>query len=110
MARKRQATAPESEGAPILPMELLRRSLSADQSAAKWHAERRQWFRDHGVDVADFAAVRAMQSASEIAHGLPDSSALARARRRAEGGTTVTTIPTRTDAQRHLPAAEEGGE
>jgi hypothetical protein len=78
MARRRQ---PEPAGASTGELILPRRLLG---HAA--HRECYQWLRDHGVDVADFAAVRRILSASEVHHGLPDSSALARARRRAEGG------------------------
>ena len=90
-----------STGELILPRRLLGNAA---------HRERTRWLRDHGVDPADFAAVRAMLSVSEVHHGLPDSSALARARRRAEGGTAVTTIPTRADEQRHFTGAQRGGD
>ncbi len=81
MARKHQATVPESEGALILPLELLRSGLGSDQSAAKWHAERRQWFRDRGVDPADEGRILV---ASDRFHGIPNN-ALDRAWVRAVG-------------------------
>ncbi len=71
MARKHQASVPESEGALILPLELLRSGLGADQSAAEWYAERRQWFRARGVDPAD---ERRILIASDRFHGIPNNS------------------------------------
>ena len=44
--------------------------------------ERDQWLRDHGVDLTDSRTVRAVVTASEVAHGLLATDSLSRARRR----------------------------
>lgn len=88
MARRRPplATAPQGD-ALILPRHLVEpiayNSKENAEALRTQHRERDEWMRAHGVDMKDFYTVRAIQTASEVAHGFPASDALSRARRRA---------------------------
>lgn len=86
MARRRTPTPPPAEAGVILPKHLVERipytSRENAEAARDQRRERDQWLREHGVDVGDFRAVRAILTASELAHGLFASDALSRARRR----------------------------
>ena len=65
-----------------MPLELV--ATSARRSYAEsvaWNAERRRWFRDHGIDPADWSAVHPVLVRSGTVHGFP--LALERARLKA---------------------------
>ncbi len=84
MARRRPIEPePGSEGVPILPRHLTRyEGETADEYRAFW-TEQRRWLKAHGVDsVRDSHQFLVIRSASERAHGLPQTGALERHRLR----------------------------
>ena len=71
MARKHPARVPASDGALILPAELLRRGGLDRSESTTMHKERRQWFLDRQIDPGDWAQVHPILLASGRAHGIP---------------------------------------
>lgn len=55
-----------------MPLELVDRSVRRSYAeAVAWQAERRRWFRDHGIDPADWSAVHPVLVRSGTIHGFP---------------------------------------
>ena len=67
----------------VMPAELVDPAGRSGVGSAEWDAQRRAWFRDHGIDPADWSAVYPVLVRSGTAHGFPLS--LERCRLRAEG-------------------------
>jgi len=63
---------PASDGALILPAELLRQGGLDRSESAAMHAERRQWFVEHGVSPGDWSRVHPILLASSRFHGIPN--------------------------------------
>ena len=84
MARRRDSTPvePNDPRGPVLPFELTFHFGPYDR-AFDHHQARDRWLHEHGVDIADRAAVAEVLRASRRAYGAVDS--LSRARIMAEG-------------------------
>ena len=66
----------------VLPFALVDRSVRRSYAeSVAWNAERRRWFRDHGIDPADWSAVYPILVRSGTVHSFP--LALERARLKA---------------------------
>jgi hypothetical protein len=62
---------PASDGALILPAELLRRGGLDRSESTTMHKERRQWFLDRQIDPGGWAQVHPILLASSRAQGIP---------------------------------------
>jgi hypothetical protein len=79
----------DDNGVPIMPRELTLYRFRGDLTDTEWHRRQRAWWREHGIDPADYNAMQPIQQASRRAHAdrIGDLPALDRARLRAEGCT-----------------------
>lgn len=84
MARKRVIEAAD-DGGMILPLRLVRKDVRRDEFLSQ-SRERSQWFRDRGIDPADWSAVYPVLKASWRVHGMPSAADRVRLRA-ADAGT-----------------------
>lgn len=84
VARRKLPAAPTGTGELVLPPDLTDpRGLTAAEYS-EFCRRQRQWYLEHGIDLSDWNAVHAVLLRSWHANGVPERSALHRARMRAE--------------------------
>ncbi len=71
MARRHPAVSAPADDM-ILPLSLVERPTPSRDSD-EWDRERRQWFADRGISLANFERVRAVSVASDRFHGIPNN-------------------------------------
>jgi hypothetical protein len=80
MARRKPVETATSADSLILPRHLVEKTgLSADDFR-EMHRERRNWFRERGINPGDWSATYPILLASWKAHGIPSSAERARLR------------------------------
>jgi hypothetical protein len=92
----RRRTAAPSEGALVLPAHLVEFTGKGAAEFSAFNREQRQWLLEHGLDRGAWRTFIKLLDDSRAAHGLPDRTALTRARLRvadptsSEKGSTMT--------------------